>query len=157
MDEEQYNPHGDSSRGGNFLYTSVPVLATNSSSPAGNFVIRPSSSSNGGSSSNNNNSNNNANFGNHPMAVVGNLAADCFQPSDQDYRLVKVEPAGSQSQRQQVHDFHYHLMREFQIGGGGGQPQKENDVVSMKARIVSHAQFSNLLQAFLDCQKVLFN
>ncbi|XP_022962481.1 homeotic protein knotted-1-like isoform X1 [Cucurbita moschata] len=140
--EDQYNPHGDSSRG-NFLFTSVPVLATNSSSPGGNFVTRHSSSNGGGASL----------LGSQIMAVNTNLGGDCNFPASD--RVVKVEPSGSQSQNHhhhhQVHDFHYHLMREFQISSGGNN---SNDLGSMKAKIISHSLFSNLLQAFLDCQKV---
>ena len=140
--EDQYNPHGDSSRG-NFLFTSVPVLATNSSSPGGNFVTRHSSSNGGGSSI----------LGSQIMAVNTNLGGDCNFPASD--LVVKVEPSGSQSQNyHQVHDFHYHLMREFQISSGGNN---SNDLDSMKAKIISHSLFSNLLQAFLDCQKVILN
>ncbi|XP_022951002.1 homeobox protein knotted-1-like 2 [Cucurbita moschata] len=46
-----------------------------------------------------------------------------------------------QEQQQQVHD--------FQISSGGSK-----DIDVMKAKIISHSQFSNLLQAFLDCKKV---
>ncbi|CAK9312483.1 unnamed protein product [Citrullus colocynthis] len=129
--EDQYKVHGDRCRG-NFLYNSVPVLATNSSSPAGNFVIRSSSSN-----------------GNQIMAVNANLASgdsNYFPPSDQ---VVKVEPPTVQ-----VHDFHYHLIREFQNNNNNNITINNNNVDSIKAKILSHSLFSNLLQAFLDCQNV---
>ncbi|KAI3830452.1 hypothetical protein MKX03_018142 [Papaver bracteatum] len=96
--------------------------------------------------------------------------------------IVKTEAVGAtysqqQQQQQQIHnrqEFHYpSLMR----GGGHGNPQQEtvqqhhqqqqqqrqqgggfnnsnNNLEAIKAKIITHPQYSNLLEAYMDCQKV---
>ncbi|KAI3903431.1 hypothetical protein MKW98_032085 [Papaver atlanticum] len=93
--------------------------------------------------------------------------------------IVKTEAVGAtySQQQQQIHnhqEFHYpSLMR----GGGHGNPQQEtvqqhhqqqqqqrqqgggfnnsnNNLEAIKAKIITHPQYSNLLEAYMDCQKV---
>ncbi|KAL0558119.1 hypothetical protein IC582_006684 [Cucumis melo] len=153
MEDDEYKVHGDRCRG-NFLYNSVPVLATNCSSPVGNFVIRSSYSS--ASSSNGNNHNHH----HHHMIMAAGHSNNYFPPSDQLQLPVKVEPptttataSSSQSHHIQLHDFHYHLMTEFQNNHINININNHNSD-SIKAKILSHSLFSNILQAFLDCQNV---
>ncbi|KAJ1423474.1 hypothetical protein SESBI_12412 [Sesbania bispinosa] len=49
--------------------------------------------------------------------------------------------------------FHYPLMRGNLVQEGGSQ-QSSNEVEAIKAKIIAHPQYSNLLQVYMDCQKV---
>ncbi|KAK7283221.1 hypothetical protein RIF29_12601 [Crotalaria pallida] len=83
----------------------------------------------------------------------------CFQ-SDQvphDDPNVKTE---SSTQLLHTPIFHYPLLRgnlllhpqpTHQQGGGQSSSEVEEDI---KAKIISHPQYSNLLQVYIDCQKV---
>lgn len=42
-------------------------------------------------------------------------------------------------------------------GGGGRQETSPREEEALKAKIMSHPQYSTLLGAYLDCQKVMFN
>ncbi|CAL1395657.1 unnamed protein product [Linum trigynum] len=142
---------------GNFLYAS-PVLGgpnnTNSSSSTS-----PYGRTSSGSSSLtpfhllNNNNNSSPNFpSDHPSSVKTESPA----------------AAGGSSSHHHHHKFHhYSLLRDQQhqyqqqplhnnnsnensssSGGGGGE------VEALKAKIVSHPHYSNLMEAYMDCQKV---
>lgn len=132
---EEYNHLNENSNPrGNFLYAS-PVVAANSS--PGNY----------GRSTN-------------PTAQTAQMGVntfhlqpgtDCFQ-TDQSHPIVKTEASTSQHQ---VLKFHYPLIR-------GGQPTTcrpdDNavvDVEAIKAKIVAHPQYSSLLEAYMECQKVI--
>ncbi|XP_023536402.1 homeobox protein knotted-1-like 2 [Cucurbita pepo subsp. pepo] len=135
---EEYNNHvnENSNPRGNFLYPSG-VVGGNSSS--GNF----------GRSSN-------------PTAHMGlnsfhlQQGTDCFQ-TDHSHPIVKTEASSS---HHQLHKFHHPLLR----GGGGGQPPPLTtcrpdqhgllDVEAIKAKILAHPQYSSLLEAYMECQKV---
>ncbi|XP_022935800.1 homeobox protein knotted-1-like 2 [Cucurbita moschata] len=136
---EEYNNHvnENSNPRGNFLYPSG-VVGGNSSS--GNF----------GRSSN-------------PTAQMGlnsfhlQQGTDCFQ-TDHSHPIVKTEASSS---HHQLHKFHHPLLR----GGGGGQPPPPPttcrpdqhgllDVEAIKAKILAHPQYSSLLEAYMECQKV---
>ncbi|XP_077216270.1 homeobox protein knotted-1-like 2 [Tasmannia lanceolata] len=64
-----------------------------------------------------------------------NQSGECFS----------VKSEGSSSQ--QLQDFHYPLIR-----GVGNENPSEADAI--KAKIVAHPQYCNLLEAYMDCQKV---
>ncbi|KAI4316567.1 hypothetical protein L6164_024539 [Bauhinia variegata] len=81
--------------------------------------------------------------------------SECFQ-SDQSHPTVKTE--ANTSQPTQI--FHYPLMRgnlhhamQHQQHHQGGS-QSSNEFEAIKAKIIAHPQYSNLLEAYMDCQKV---
>ncbi|PNX75952.1 homeobox protein knotted-1-like 2-like [Trifolium pratense] len=46
-------------------------------------------------------------------------------------------------------------MHNHHQGGGGGSPSSSsNEAEAIKAKIIAHPQYSSLLQAYMDCQKV---
>lgn len=132
---------------GNFLYAS-PVLAPNSSSPYGRTS----------SGSNNNTSNNQQTQMPSPFHLHHQSSSDhqCFQSDS--HPLVKTE--ASTSQHQKFH--HYPLLRGSQHQQQAlNSPQQQqgsescsSEVEAMKAKIIAHPQYSNLLEAYMDCQKV---
>ncbi|XP_068654073.1 homeotic protein knotted-1-like isoform X2 [Aristolochia californica] len=73
-----------------------------------------------------------------------------------DSFAVKTEGASSQH----MQEFQYPFIRGAGGGGGGGgsvQPQENGsptEVDAIKAKIVAHPQYSNLLEAYMNCQKV---
>ncbi|KAJ1442750.1 hypothetical protein SESBI_00629 [Sesbania bispinosa] len=81
----------------------------------------------------------------------------CFQ-SDQaspHHPAVKTEASTSQ-----LHTpiFHYPLMRGNLVmhppqQGGGGSPSS-SEAEAIKAKIIAHPQYSSLLEAYMDCQKI---
>jgi hypothetical protein len=90
----------------------------------------------------------------------------CFQ---QQHTAVKTEANSSSQLHTPI--FHYpNLMRTNIIphnnimhnnnhhqggGGGGGSPSSSsNEAEAIKAKIIAHPQYSSLLQAYMDCQKV---
>lgn len=83
----------------------------------------------------------------------------CFQ-SDQvsPHHSVKSEASTSQ-----LHApiFHYPLMRgnlhntmHHPQQQGGSPTSSTGEVEAIKAKIIAHPQYSNLLEAYMDCQKV---
>ena len=92
----------------------------------------------------------------HPLPIstfqLQSGGSDCFQ-SDQAHPIVKTE-ANNTSQPAQI--FQYPLMRGLlhQTVHQQGGSQSSSEVEAIKAKIIAHPQYSNLLEAFLDCQKV---
>ncbi|XP_016165759.2 homeobox protein knotted-1-like 2 [Arachis ipaensis] len=80
----------------------------------------------------------------------------CFQ-SDQ-VPSVKTEPRNSSQQLHNTHQiFNYPLMRPNDLhhsSDQGGTQNSNDDVEAIKAKIIAHPHYSNLLQAYMDCQKV---
>ncbi|XP_050363545.1 homeobox protein knotted-1-like 2 [Argentina anserina] len=90
---------------------------------------------------------------------------ECF-PSTQ--RTVKTEAAGSTSQH--AHQHHHHKFHHPQFPSPSlvlsrghndqltAQQQQnienDNEVEAIKAKIIAHPHYSNLLQAYMDCQRV---
>ncbi|XP_065847323.1 homeobox protein knotted-1-like 1 [Euphorbia lathyris] len=139
---EDYNQmNGNTTARGNFLYSSSSsvVGAPNSSSPYG----RTSSGLN---------MSNQQHMGLTHFHLQSN--DQCFQ-SEPHHPIVKTEATTSQK-------FHYPLMRDQQglnhHHHHQHQHQHENDssneVEAIKAKIIAHPQYSNLLEAYMDCQKV---
>lgn len=63
------------------------------------------------------------------------------------------------STSQHVQKFHYPLMRVHEQQHHQQQQQQGNEssggeVEDIKAKIMAHPQYSNLLEAYMDCQKV---
>ncbi|KAJ7958316.1 Homeobox protein knotted-1-like 1 [Quillaja saponaria] len=75
--------------------------------------------------------------------------SDCFQ-SDQAHPTVKTEANTSQP----AQFFHYPLLRAMHPQQQHGGTENSIDVESIKAKIIAHPQYSNLLEAYMDCQKV---
>ncbi|KAK6940321.1 ELK domain [Dillenia turbinata] len=86
----------------------------------------------------------------------GSGGDQCFQSESQaqTHPIVKTEAATSQLQK--FHNYHLNPSR----GGGVHHHQQEtlqvenSQVDAIKAKIISHPQYANLLQAYMDCQKV---
>lgn len=75
-------------------------------------------------------------------------SGNCF-PSD-GHPIVKTEASTSQLGQK----FHYPLMRghDNQSSQEGIESSTENEAI--KAKIIAHPQYSNLLEAYMNCQKV---
>lgn len=86
----------------------------------------------------------------------------CFQSDQVPHPAVKTEASTSQLLHTPI--FHYPLMRgnlqhttmqhQSQQQGGGGHPPSSSEVEAIKAKIIAHPQYSTLLEAYMDCQKV---
>ncbi|KAK7311401.1 hypothetical protein RJT34_09531 [Clitoria ternatea] len=81
----------------------------------------------------------------------------CFQ-ADQVLQQPTVKTESNNSHNLHSPIFHYSLMRSNlhhtlhpQEEGGG---QSSNELDAIKAKIIAHPHYSNLLQVYLDCQKV---
>lgn len=118
---------------GSFLYASPVLAPPNSSSSSPLF----------GRSTNNSSSDN-------QQTQMPPLTS--FHLQSEAHPVVKTE-AASTSQK-----FHYPLLRtEHQTMNHhqeGNDSSSSNEVEAIKAKIIAHPQYSNLLQAYMDCQKV---
>ncbi|MED6209329.1 hypothetical protein PIB30_053602 [Stylosanthes scabra] len=86
----------------------------------------------------------------HQSADAG--SDHCFQ-SHQVLPSVKTEPNNSSSQ--QLHTTHHHQIFNYPLMSPSNLHQNSNDdVEAIKAKIIAHPHYSNLLQAYIDCQKV---
>lgn len=131
---EEYNQLNENSTPrGNFLYA-TPVLASNSS-PYG----RGSSGSNV--------SNQQVEM---PLISFQFQSSECYQ--SEVHPIVKTEASTSQHGQK----FHYPLLREHQAAVHHQQDRNESssEAEAIKAKIIAHPQYSNLLEAYMDCQKV---
>lgn len=131
---EEYNHLNENSAGrGSFLYASPVLAPPNSSSSSPLF----------GRSTNNSSSDN-------QQTQMPPLTS--FHLQSEAHPVVKTE-AASTSQK-----FHYPLLRtEHQTMNHhqeGNDSSSSNEVEAIKAKIIAHPQYSNLLQAYMDCQKV---
>lgn len=90
---------------------------------------------------------------------------DCYQSEAQPHPIVKIEMGSSQH----PHKFHYpsiirgmnHHQQAAAAAAADQQRQDSNNMnessseeEAMKAKIIAHPQYTNLLQAYMDCQKV---
>ncbi|KAL0432615.1 UNVERIFIED_CONTAM: Homeobox protein knotted-1-like 2 [Sesamum latifolium] len=145
---EEYNNHhhqlseNASSRGSGFPYAG-PVLA-------------PSSSVYGRTSSGSSN-----HHGQLPMNSF-HSSGDCYDQSEgqhqQQHPVVKTEAGSSQNHNsprfyyyQNVQDHHHHHSHDHRRQESDQAP---GEVDAIKAKIIAHPQYSNLLEAYMDCQKV---
>ncbi|XP_048227379.1 homeobox protein knotted-1-like 2 [Ricinus communis] len=133
---EDYNQMNENTNPrGNFLYTSS-VLGPNSSSPYGRT-----------SSGSTNVSNQQTQM---PLSPFHLQSSECFQ--SEVHPIVKTEASTSQHALK----FHYPLLRGHQPLNHQQHANESstNEVESIKAKIIAHPQYSNLLEAYMDCQKV---
>ncbi|KAK6245857.1 hypothetical protein SCA6_008947 [Theobroma cacao] len=131
---DEYNQLNENSTPrGNFLYAS-PVLA-------------PNSSPYGRASSGSNVSNQQAQM---PLTSFHLQSSECYQSEAQP--IVKTEASTSQHGQK----FHYPLLRGHQAihHQQEGNESSSTEVEAIKAKIIAHPQYSNLLEAYMDCQKV---
>ncbi|KAJ4834175.1 hypothetical protein Tsubulata_047891 [Turnera subulata] len=127
---EDYNQMNENSNPrGNFLYATT-VLAPNSSSHYGR-----------GSSGSNVSSHQQTQM---PLSPFHLQSSECF-PAEA-HTVVKTEASTSQNALK----FHYPLLRGHHHQGS----ESSGDVEAIKAKIIAHPQYSNLLEAYMDCQKV---
>ncbi|EOY15624.1 hypothetical protein QUC31_000625 [Theobroma cacao] len=131
---DEYNQLNENSTPrGNFLYAS-PVLA-------------PNSSPYGRASSGSNVSNQQAQM---PLTSFHLQSSECYQ--SEAHPIVKTEASTSQHGQK----FHYPLLRGHQAihHQQEGNESSSTEVEAIKAKIIAHPQYSNLLEAYMDCQKV---
>lgn len=145
-------------------YTNNNHLSENtapSPSPRPNFLYSPPS---GG---NHSHSHNHHQFPINTFHLQSGGSDHCFQ-SDQvaPHPSVKTEASTSQ-----LHApiFHYPLMRGTLHNNttttmhhhphqqGGSPTTSTTEVEAIKAKIIAHPQYSNLLEAYMDCQKVTYS
>ncbi|CAK8569805.1 unnamed protein product [Lathyrus sativus] len=112
---------------------------------------------------------------NNTFHLQSRVSENCFQSEQVHHQhhhhhhhhqqsAVKTESNSSSQLHTPI--FHYpNLMRtniipqtimnhHQQSGGGGGSPSSSNEAESIKAKIIAHPQYSSLLQAYMDCQKI---
>ncbi|KAJ9166390.1 hypothetical protein P3X46_021156 [Hevea brasiliensis] len=129
---EDYNQMNENTTPrGNFLYAS-PVLAPNSSPYA-----RTSSGSNVSNQQTQT-----------PLSPFHLQSSECFQ--SEGHPIVKTEASTSQH----APKFHYPLLRGHQTLNQHQGNESSGEVEAIKAKIIAHPQYSNLLEAYMDCQKV---
>ncbi|KAF8406164.1 hypothetical protein HHK36_008244 [Tetracentron sinense] len=78
-----------------------------------------------------------------PINALHLQPGECFQAEAPP--IVKTEASSSQS----VQQFHYPHQRHEQGGN-----ENSNEAEAIKAKIIAHPQYSNLLEAYMDCKKV---
>ncbi|KAE8659194.1 Homeobox protein knotted-1-like 1 [Hibiscus syriacus] len=124
---------------------------TESSTPSGNLlyatpVIAPSSSPYGRACSGSNVSNLQTEM---PLISFQLQSSECYQ--SEAHPIVMTEASNSQPGQ----NFHYPLLRGHQVvhhQQEGNESSSEGEVI--KAKIIAHPQYNNLLEAYMDCQKV---
>ncbi|XP_058080952.1 homeotic protein knotted-1-like [Magnolia sinica] len=88
-----------------------------------------------------------------PVGSFHHQSGECFP-------TLAVKMEGSSSQQQQQQEFHYPFVVRGPVQQQQQQQQQQqgngssNDVDAIKAKIVSHPQYSHLLEAYMGCQKV---
>ncbi|KAK4434288.1 Homeobox protein knotted-1-like 2 [Sesamum alatum] len=145
-------------------YSNHHQLSENASSRGSGFpyagpVLAPSSSVYGRTSSGSGN-----HHGQMPMNSFHLQSGDCYDQSEgQQHPVVKTEAGSSQNhsprfyypsmirgyQNVQDHHHHHHDHHRRQESD-----QASGEVDAIKAKIIAHPQYSNLLEAYMDCQKV---
>lgn len=92
-----------------------------------------------------------------PIATFPLQSDNCFHQSDHSpHPTVKTEAPNSSHHHPQIFQYPlmrsnlHHTMHPQQAPGG----ESSNEVEAIKAKIIAHPQYSNLLQAYMDCQKV---
>ncbi|KAL3505026.1 hypothetical protein ACH5RR_034867 [Cinchona calisaya] len=128
---EEYNQLGENTGGhrGSFLYGGGPVLAAAAAAASSSVYARTPINS-----------------------------FQCYEESDhgQQHPIVKTEAGSSQHGLK----FHYpSIIRGHQTVHDHQQQQQQesgnsSELEAIKAKIIAHPQYSNLLEAYMDCQKV---
>ncbi|KAF5739829.1 Homeobox protein knotted-1-like protein [Tripterygium wilfordii] len=141
-DYDHLNNNNNTQRGNlNFLYA-TPVLAPHHNS---------STYSRASSGSNISNNNNNTQM---PITSFHLQSSECY--NNNPAVAVKTEASTSQ-QAQKYHN--YNLLRGISQAvhhqqQEGSHGSSSHEVEAIKAKIIQHPQYSNLLEAYMDCQKV---
>ncbi|MED6130731.1 hypothetical protein PIB30_003307 [Stylosanthes scabra] len=79
----------------------------------------------------------------------------CFQSHHQVLPSVKTEPNNNSSSQQHLHTTHHQIFNYPLMSPSNlHQNSNDDDVEAIKAKIIAHPHYSNLLQAYIDCQKV---
>ncbi|KAK7291025.1 hypothetical protein RIF29_05869 [Crotalaria pallida] len=132
-----------------------------SSSPRPNFLYSLASGSGVG-----NNNHHHHQFPTNTFHLQSNGGSDhhhhhhCFQSDQVQHSVVKTEAAAAATTTSQLHTpiFHYPSLMRVNLHNmqqqGGSQVSSNNEVEAIKAKIIAHPQYSNLLEAYMDCQKV---
>ncbi|CAK9173887.1 unnamed protein product [Ilex paraguariensis] len=84
--------------------------------------------------------------------------SECYQSEGQAHQIVKTEAGSSQNAQK----FHYPIFRsghhQSTVQDHQQQQQRENESLNeaedIKAKIIAHPQYSILLEAYMDCQKL---
>lgn len=155
--EEYGNQLGENSGArGSFLYGGGPVLAP----PTSSVYARTSSGANSQQNQNQ-----------LPLNSFHLQSSECYEQSEgQNHATVKTEAGSSHHQHGQKFHYpsiirghhHHHHHQTVQDHHHHQQQQDENEnknsgeVDAIKAKIVAHPQYSDLLEAYMDCQKVNF-
>lgn len=124
--------------GSHFLYASTLVGAPNSCG----FGIST------GRVQNDSNTNNNTGSSSNQMAVGGGFHGQCLQSSTDHASIVKTESAHYNTALNLAHNLRF----SFQ---GGSEASSAAEAEAIKAKIIAHPQYSSILEAYLDCQKVI--
>ncbi|KAI4321486.1 hypothetical protein MLD38_034858 [Melastoma candidum] len=133
---------------GNFLYAS-PVLGPPSGNSSG-YGGRGNNTSGG----NSNSSSNHHNHHHHgPMGIAGAFQLQPGTALVADGYLGMKTAGHHQQNRPQLEKFRYSFVRDQVNRQGAGEGSSSN-VEAIKAKIVAHPQYSNLLEAYMDCQKI---
>ncbi|KAI3465212.1 hypothetical protein Pfo_021875 [Paulownia fortunei] len=141
MEEYNHQMSENTNSRGRFLY--------------GGPVLAPSSSVYGRTSSGSSNQQSQL-----PISSFHLQSGDCYDQSDgQQHSVVKTEAGTSQNHRLQYPSItrgypstlqdHYHHHHH-----GRQESENSGEVDAIKAKIIAHPQYSNLLEAYMDCQKV---
>ncbi|XP_058725064.1 homeotic protein knotted-1-like [Vicia villosa] len=107
---------------------------------------------------------------NNSFHLQSRASENCFQSEQvhhhHHHQQSAVKTESNSSSQLHTSIFHYpNLMRtniipqtimnhHQQSGGGGGSPSSSNEAEAIKAKIIAHPQYSSLLQAYMDCQKI---
>lgn len=131
---EGYNHINDNTNPrGNFLYASA--------------LLAPNSSPYGRTNSGSNVSNQQTQM---PLSPFHLQSSECFQ--SEAHPIVKTEASTSHH----VQKFHYPLLRGHHQALNQHQGnESSSDVEAIKAKIIAHPQYFKLLEAYMDCQKVV--
>ncbi|KAK1323783.1 hypothetical protein QJS10_CPA02g00034 [Acorus calamus] len=132
-----------STRGG-FAYSHVVV-------PSPSLFGRTNDCNNSCSSNSTNMNPNHHQHHHHEHLLPMPLHAFPYQPNECFGSELPVKTEGGSSQ-----EVHHHLQSSSSIRRGQrqGNVMSTTDVEAMKAKIVAHPQYSNLLEAYMECQKV---
>nr|AKC35105.1 knotted-like 1 protein [Primula vulgaris] len=135
---EDYNEN--TSQSGNFLYGGSLLATTNNNTTSTNTT----------SSLYGRNSSHQSHMMNMNMNMNMSMNINSFHQLG-EYPIVKSEAGGSGTSQNFI--FPNSVIRGIQTGLSN-ESCSNNDVESIKAKIISHPQYSNLLEAYMDCQKV---
>lgn len=99
--------------------------------------------------------------------LQSNGSDNCFQPDQVQHQHSAVKTEANSTSQLHTPIFHYpalmrtniiphtNIMHNHHHQGGGGSPSSSSgEAEAIKAKIIAHPQYSSLLQAYMDCQKI---